>query len=79
MSNLDRSRDRRSRRPLLHLRARSPEPVGQDCTGSERLETAALRALLLRRREGAFVTAEGMDNLLAGMIAERRSARGLPR
>ena len=79
MSNLDRPRDRRSRSPLLHLRARSPEPVGQDCTGSERLETAALRALLLRRREGAFVAAEGMHNLLDEMIAEKRSARGLPR
>lgn len=47
--------------------------------GAEELETSARRVLLSQRREGGFVTAEGMDNLLDGMIAEKRSARGLPR
>ena len=78
MSNSDRPRDRRNRRPLLPLRARSPEPVGHDCTGFERLETAALRTLLLRRREGAFMGAETMDTRLARMIAGKRRAHGLP-
>ena len=42
------------------------------------LETAALRELLSRRREGAFVGAKGMDARLAEMIADRRRTRGLP-
>ena len=75
MSNLDRPRDRRSRCPLLPLRAQSPEPAGHDCTGSERLEPAALRTLLSHRREGAFVTAEGMDTRLTRMIADKRRAQ----
>jgi antitoxin ParD1/3/4 len=40
-------------------------------------ETAALRTLLSRRREGAFVGAEGMDTRLAGMIGDKRRAHGL--
>ena len=46
-------------------------------TETEELETAALRALLSRRREGEFVGAEEMDARLARMIADKRRARGL--
>ena len=42
------------------------------------LETAALRELLSRRREGAFAGAKGMDARLAGMAADRHRAHGLP-
>ena len=45
---------------------------------AEELETAALRELLSRRRKGEFVSAEGMDARLAGMIADKRRAHGLP-
>ena len=45
---------------------------------AEELETAALRELLSRRRKGRFVGAEGMDARLAGMIADKRRAHGLP-
>ena len=41
---------------------------------AEELESAALRALLPRRREGEFVGAEGMDTRLAGMIADKHRA-----
>ena len=44
---------------------------------AEEAETVALRALLSRRREGAFVDAEGMDARLAAMIADKRRAHGL--
>ena len=47
--------------------------------GAEDLETSARRVLLSQRREGAFVTAEAMDTRLDGLIAEKRSVRGLPR
>ncbi len=46
-------------------------------TETEELETAALRALLSRRREGEFVSAEEMDARLTRMIADKRRARGL--
>ena len=45
---------------------------------AEEVETAALRALLARRREGEFVDAEGMDARLKAMIADKRRAHGLP-
>lgn len=45
---------------------------------AEDLETAALRELLSRRRKGAFVGTEGMDARLAGMIADKCRAHGLP-
>ena len=45
---------------------------------AEELETAALRELLSRRRRGAFVDAERMDARLAGMVADKRRAHGLP-
>ena len=45
---------------------------------AEEAETAALRALLSRRREGEFVDAEGMDARLKAMIADKRRAHGLP-
>ena len=45
---------------------------------AEELETAALRELLSRRREGTFVGAQGMDARLAGMVADKRRAHGLP-
>ena len=78
MSNLDRPRDRQSRRrPRLPL-ARSPEPDRHACAGAEALETAALRTLLSRRREGDFVSAEQMDARLAALIADKRRACGLP-
>ena len=44
---------------------------------TEELETAALRALLSRRREGAFVSAEQMAARLATMIADKRRAHGV--
>ena len=78
MSNLDRHRDHPSRSPLLHLRARSPKQGGHTCAEAETREAAALRTLLLRRREGAFVGAEGMDTRLVAMIADKRRAHGLP-
>ena len=45
---------------------------------AEELETAALRELLSRRRKGAFVGAEAIDMRLAGMVADKRRAHGLP-
>ena len=45
---------------------------------AEEVETAALRALLARRREGEFVGAEGMDARLAAMINDKRRAHGIP-
>ncbi|MDD9992722.1 MAG: type II toxin-antitoxin system ParD family antitoxin [Rhodospirillales bacterium] len=45
---------------------------------AEEVETAALRALLAHRREGAFVSAEEMDARLKAMIADKRRAHGLP-
>ena len=47
-------------------------------TIAEELETAALRELLSRRRQGDFVDAEGMDALLAAVVADKRRAHGLP-
>lgn len=44
---------------------------------AEELETAALRELLSRLREGAFVDAEQMDARLTAMAAGKRRARGL--
>ena len=76
MSNLDHPRDRRSRRPRHLPLARNPEPGGQACTGAETLETAALRTLLSRRREGAFVDADEMDTGLARMISDKRRSHG---
>ena len=43
---------------------------------AEELETAALRELLSRRRKGAFVDAEQMDERLAAMVAGKRRAHG---
>ncbi|MCY4408605.1 MAG: type II toxin-antitoxin system ParD family antitoxin [Rhodospirillaceae bacterium] len=45
---------------------------------AEEAETAALRALLSRRRHGEFVGAEEMDARLNTMIADKRRAHGLP-
>ena len=45
---------------------------------AEELETAALRELLSRRRRGTFVGADAMDVRLAGMVADKRRAHGLP-
>ena len=45
---------------------------------AEDLELAALRELLSRRHEGAFVGVDRMDARLAGMIADKRRAHGLP-
>ena len=45
---------------------------------AEELETAALRELLSRRRQGGFVDAKGMDARLAGMVAGKRRGHGLP-
>ncbi len=45
---------------------------------TEELETAALRELLSRRRKGAFVDGARMDMRLAGMVADKRRAHGLP-
>ena len=42
---------------------------------TQELENAALRALLSRRREGAFVGAEEMDARLKAMIADKRRAQ----
>ena len=43
---------------------------------AEDLETAALREILSRRREGAFVGADAMDTRLDGMVADKRCAEG---
>ena len=45
---------------------------------AEELDTAALRELLSRRREDEVVSAERMDTLLGGMIADKRRTHGLP-
>ena len=45
---------------------------------TEEREAAALRGLLSRRRKGAGVGVEEMDARLAGMIADKRRAHGLP-
>ena len=45
---------------------------------AEELETAVLRALLSRRREGAFIDGERIDTRLAGMIAGKRRTHTLP-
>ena len=45
---------------------------------AEDLEMEALRELLSRRRTGEFVEAQRMDTRLAGMIADKRAAHGLP-
>ena len=45
---------------------------------AEELETAALRELLSRRRAGAVVDAGKMDARLAGTLADKRRAHGLP-
>ena len=71
-------RDHPNRRPLHPLRAQSPKPGGYVCADAETPETAVLRGLLLRRREGAFVGAEEMDVRLKAMIADKRRAHGLP-
>lgn len=44
---------------------------------AEELETAALRELLSRRRQGAFVDAGQLDARLAAMAAGKRRAHGL--
>lgn len=45
---------------------------------AEEAETAALRALLSRRRDGQFVDAERMDARLKAMIADKRRVHDLP-
>ena len=40
------------------------------------LAHAALRELVSRRRQGEFVSAQGMDTRLARMIADKRNAHG---
>ncbi len=45
---------------------------------TEEAETAALRELLSRRREGAFVDAKEMDTRLDRMVAGKRRVHGLP-
>ena len=71
-------RDHPSRRPLHLLPDRSPEASGHVRADAETLENAALRSLLLRRREGAFIGAEAMDTRLAAMIADKRRAHDVP-
>ena len=44
----------------------------------EELESAALRELLSRRRQGEFVDAKGMDARLDRMVADKRRAHDLP-
>ena len=45
---------------------------------AEELESAALRELLSRRRKGEFISVQRMDTRLAGMVADKRRAHGLP-
>ena len=45
---------------------------------AQELETAALRELLSRRRQGEFVDATGMDTRLTGLVADKRRAHGRP-
>lgn len=46
-------------------------------TDAEEFETAALRELLSRRREGTFAAAGQMDARLTAMAAGKRRAHGL--
>ena len=71
-------RDHPNRRPLHLLPDRSPEASGHVRADAEPPETAALRTLLSRRREGAFVDAEGMDARLTGMIIDKCRAQHVP-
>ena len=71
-------RDHPSRRPLHLLPDRSPEASRHVCADAETLETAALRGLLSRRREGAFIGAEAMDTRLKAMVADKRRAQHVP-
>ena len=45
---------------------------------AEELETAALRELLSRRREGERISAERMDRRLGSMLANKRRTHNLP-
>ena len=45
---------------------------------AEEIETAALRELLSRRREGAFVGAQELDARLTAIVAGKRRVHGLP-
>ena len=45
---------------------------------ADELETEALREFLSRRRKGRFVDTEQLDARLAGMVADKRRAHGLP-
>ena len=45
---------------------------------TEKLGTAALCALLSRRREGEFVSAEEMANRIARIVADKRRAHDVP-
>ena len=45
---------------------------------AEELETAAMRELLSRRRDRAFIDTHEMDARLAAMVAGKRRAHGLP-
>ena len=47
-------------------------------TDAEEADVAALRELLSRRREGAFVSGECMDERLAEMIDNKRRTHGIP-
>ena len=45
---------------------------------AEETDVAALRELLSRRREGAFVSGERLDERLAEMIGNKRRTHGIP-
>ena len=46
-------------------------------TDTEDLETRALRELLSRRRQGAFVSGKRMDERLVELIADKRRVHGV--
>ncbi len=46
-------------------------------TDAEETEVSALRELLLRRRNGEFLTGQRMDERLASMIVAKRRAHGI--
>ena len=66
------------RYPSLSAALRQGVDLMRQKMNTEKLETAAVRALLSRRRKGRFVGADEMDTRLAAMIADKRRAHDVP-
>ena len=76
MRNWGRHQDRQSHRHRRRRLGPSPSPGPYTRFDGEAPETVALRGLLPRRRDGAFVDGEGMDARLDRMTADMRRAHG---